>query len=189
MVCYTDDHMITSILEFFALGTFGFWLLCSLLSIVFIACLENESQWFPTVAVIAVTAIYWKPLAALGLTWQSIGLGILIYAAAGVAWSIYRWFRFVKFKADECRKTYGTSLTESQRSSLKRDISVSENKSRITGWIAYWPWSLVWNITGDFFKTIYENLQGIYQKITDKAVGDFTVNKEVVTDADRSWRK
>lgn len=183
--------MITSILEFFALGTFGFWLLCSILSVVFIACLENENQWFPTVVVLALGAIYWNPLAAIGLTWQSIGLGVLIYAAAGVLWSIYRWFRFVKSKADEFRRKYGSSLTDSQRRDLKSEISVSSNKSLITGWIAYWPWSLVWNITGDFFKTIYENLQGIYQKITDKALGGFAVEKEQVkeNDLDRGWRK
>jgi hypothetical protein len=33
---------------------------------------------------------------------------------------------------------------------------------------------LVWNITGDFFKTIYEQLQGVYQRIVDKALGGFS---------------
>jgi hypothetical protein len=166
--------MITSILEFFALGTFGFWVLCSLLSIVFIACIENENHWFPTCVLIALGAIYWKGLVALGLSWQGIAIGVVVYAAAGMVWSIYRWYRFVKEKAEDFRKRYGTSLTDSQRRDLKSEISVSSNKALITGWIAYWPWSLVWNITGDFFKTIYEQLQGVYQRIVDKALGGFS---------------
>jgi hypothetical protein len=165
--------MITAILEFFALGTIGFWILCSLLSIVFIACIENETHWFPTCALIALGAIYWKPLVALGLAWQGLAIGALVYVVAGMIWSIYRWYRFVKETADKYRQQYGNTLTDSNRSSLKSDISVSSNKALITGWIAYWPWSLVWNITGDFFKTAYEKLQKVYQGITDKALSGF----------------
>jgi hypothetical protein len=180
--------MITSILEFFALGTFGFWLLCSLLSIVFIACIENENHWLPTVASIALAAIYWKGFVALGMTWQGVAIGVLVYAVAGMVWSIYRWYRFVKEQAEDYRKRYGTSLTDSQRRDLKSDISVSSNKALITGWIAYWPWSLVWNVTGDFFKTIYEQLQGVYQRIVDKALGGFSVQEEKVETKDRYGR-
>lgn len=165
--------MITSILEFFALGTLGFWILATLASIIFIACVENENHWLPTTILVALTAVYWKSLAALGLSWQGLTIGIIVYAVAGMVWSIYRWFRFVKTQADDFRKRYGTSLTDSQRRDLRSEISVSSNKALITGWIAYWPWSLVWNVTGDFFKTIYEQLQGVYQKITDKALAGF----------------
>jgi hypothetical protein len=33
------------------------------------------------------------------------------------------------------------------------------------GWIAWWPWSLFWNLTQDFFTTIYDAMTGIYEKI------------------------
>lgn len=180
--------MITSILEFFALGTIGFWMLCSLVSVIFIACLENDNQWLPTMVSVALVAIYWKGFVALGMTWQGVAIGVLVYAVAGMLWSVYRWFRYVKEQAASYRQRYGVSLTDSQRRELKSEISVSDNKSRITGWITYWPWSLLWNIAGDFVKTIYEQLQGVYQRITDKALGGFTVQEEKVESKDRYGR-
>lgn len=165
--------MFTAILEFFALGTLGFWLLCSLISVIFIVALENENHWFPTCLTLAFGAVYWKALTTLALSWHALALGLLVYAVIGIVWSMFRWFRFVKAKADYFREQHGSSLTDSQRQDLAREIRASHNKSRITGWIAYWPWSLVWNLTGDFFKMIYEGLQGVYQKISDKAIGKF----------------
>jgi hypothetical protein len=165
--------MITSILEFFALGTLGFWILCSLISVIFIIALENENHWFPTCLTLAFAGIYWKALAGLALSWHAISLGILVYAVIGIVWSMFRWFRYVKSTADTYRKEHGDNLRASERSSLQREISATLNKSRITGWIAYWPWSMLWNLTGDFFKMIYEALQGVYQKISDRAMGKF----------------
>ncbi len=171
--------MITTILEFFALGTFGFWALCSVLSIVFIACIENENHWFPTLASVGLAAIYWKGFVALGVTWQGLALGALIYVVAGMIWSVYRWFRYVKENADYIRQTFGNTLSASKLADLKDKVSVINNKSRITGWIAYWPWSFVWNIIGDAVKTAFEWMQNIYQRITDHALGGFTVKSEV----------
>ena len=165
--------MITSILEFFALGTFGFWILCTLASVVFVACLENDNRWFPTVLTVALVGLYWKSLVLLAIGWKAIALGALVYVLAGVVWSLFRWFRYVKSTADEYRATNGSNLKDYQLRELKGSLSATRNKGRITGWIAYWPWSLVWNITGDTFKMIYENLQGVYQKISDRAIGSF----------------
>jgi hypothetical protein len=167
--------MITSILEFFALGTLGFWGLCVLVSIVFVACLENDNRWFPTIITIALAGLYWKSMVAFALGWKAILLFSLVYLLAGVAWSFFRWIRYVKEQADVWRKENGNTLKEYDLAMLKRKLDVSNNKGRLTGWIAYWPWSLVWNITGDFFTMVYENLQGAYQKIADRALGKFTV--------------
>lgn len=168
--------MITPILEFLAFGSLGFWILCSIVSAVFIACIEHENHWFPSCLVVIFAAVYWKAIAAFSLNWQSILLGVAVYAVLGVAWSMFRWTRFVKEKADYYRKQYGTKLDKSNRSCLASAIDATSNKSRITGWIAYWPWSLIWNLTGDVFKMLYETLQGVYQKISDRAVGKFDVD-------------
>ena len=165
--------MITSILEFFALGTLGFWLLCTLLSIVFIACIENDNSWFPTCAVVAFAAIYWKSFAVLAIGWPVVIIAALIYVCLGVLWSLFRWTRYVKAKGEEFREKHGNNLTDMARVDLKYAMSASHNKSRIISWIGYWPWSVLWNATGDFFKMLYEGLQGIYKKIADKEMAKF----------------
>lgn len=47
-----------------------------------------------------------------------------------------------------------------------------DHKSRILTWMAYWPWSMFWTMINDFvkrvFKTIYEEIQVLFQKISDK---------------------
>ena len=78
---------------------------------------------------------------------------------------------------------------------LEQSLEISGNKSRIIAWMVYWPWSLIWNVTGDFFTMIYETMMGVYQRIADKAVGKFLTEdepkkKDIVTDAetDKTYR-
>lgn len=159
--------MITTLFEFFALGTLGFWILISLISITFVACIENDHYTFPTILALAIGTIYWKPLMAF-VNWQSLAIGVLVYVVVGVLWSVFRWFRYVK----DLTNKYKKNPSESALSTLKYALDVSDNKSRITAWIAYWPWSLLWNIIGDLCVTVYEQIEGVYQKITDKALGN-----------------
>lgn len=165
--------MIQTILSFFALGAIGFWLLLSVASIILIATIENEHYKFPSWMMIILGLFYWKPIS--DINWRFLLLGICSYIAIGVLWSIFRWFRFVKITAESYRNKYGNTLLFSQLSSLKDDILVKNNKDRIIAWIVFWVWSLFWNITGDVFTTIFETLHGLYQNISNKATGGFTI--------------
>ena len=53
---------------------------------------------------------------------------------------------------------------------------VSANKSCITGWMTYWPWSVLWTIINDpvrrFYKWAYTHLRGLLQGMSDKAFKD-----------------
>lgn len=152
--------MITSIFEFFALGTLGFWILSAILSVVFIACIENDSRWFPTVVLVGLGLAYWKQLAALALGWQAVLIGVIAYTIIGVAWSFFRWYRYIQQAVKQDKNLNHGDYA----------ISVSHNANRITGWIAYWPWSMLWNLTGDFFTTISERLTSVYQNISKRVV-------------------
>jgi hypothetical protein len=133
-------------------------------------------------------AIYWKSIVA--LPWAVIGIAIGVFAIAGAIWSTFQWFRRVNTKARYYNEKYGSTLSESQMEQLKREVSASEHKALITGWIAFWPWDMFWTITGDFFNMIYDALAGVYQNISNRAVSKFTVvqpkkNKEgFVVDAE-----
>lgn len=179
--------MIEAFLTAIAFGTFWFWLIAAIASVIIIACVENEHYPTPSVVAIILGAIYWKQIAA--LPWSIIGIAIGVFAIAGAVWSIFQWFRRVQKVSARYHEKYGDTLTKEQMSDFKRETSASENKALITGWIAFWPWSVFWTITGDFFNMIYDALAGIYQNISNRAANSFTVEqpktkKEVVTDAD-----
>jgi hypothetical protein len=57
---------------------------------------------------------------------------------------------------------------------------VSENKSRITGWMTWWPWSGLWTLINDpirrFFNWAYDQLGGVLQAISDRAFKDIDID-------------
>ena len=161
-----------AILEFFALGTWGFWLLIAITSIVITALVENDRRIFPGFILASLAAAYFKDLTLLG--WQSLSLGVLGYCLIGAIWSFYRWHRYTSFTADSFSRTYGTQLTESRYADLSDCLSVAENKGCITTWIAYWPWSLIWNIFGDVLTAIFDSLRSIYRGIATRKLKQFT---------------
>ncbi len=182
--------MIETILTALAFGTVWFWIIAAITSVIFIASIENDHYSTPTITAIILGILYWKSIAAIG--WQTVGIFVGVYALVGVLWSVFKWYRHCQKIANSYRGSYGTSLTPSQQSELKGEMCVSDHKSRLTGWIAWWPWSLTWGLTGDFFNMLYETMVNSYQKIADSALRKFTVVepkvREVVTDADAPIR-
>jgi hypothetical protein len=165
--------MIETILTFFALGTLGFWILVAVASILFIASVENDHFTLPTIVLIALGIAYSKPFVELALDWRVVAMAGVGYVIIGIGWSLYRWFNHVREEAESYRIKYGSCLNENNRNSLKYSISASNNKQKIIGWIAYWPWSMTWNIVGDFFTLIYDSMRLAYQKIADRELSKF----------------
>ncbi len=180
--------MIESLLAALALGTIWFWIVLVIASVIIIACVENEHYPTPSVIAILLGIIYWKAIVA--APWQAIALVVGAFALIGAGWSTFQWFRRVQKKATKYRDDYGETLTEAQLKDLKEEVSASRHKALITGWIAFWPWDMFWTLTGDFFNMIYDALASVYQNISNRAVGKFTVaKKEVVTNDTNSYRR
>jgi len=167
--------MIESILAAIAVGTIWFWIITIIASVIIISCVENEHYPTPSVIAIILGLIYWKSIVA--LPWSVIALAVGIYAAAGAGWSILQWFRRVQKRVRYYSEKYGDSLDETRMEQLKMDVSASEHKAIITGWIAFWPWDLFWTLTGDFFNMIYDALAGVFQGISNRATGKFAVKQ------------
>jgi len=161
------------------------WILAVIASIIFIASIENDHYATPSITAIVLGIIFWPFLAAVGV--KTLIFIVAGYALAGVGWSLFKWHRYVNKVANKYREKCGTTLSKEQKSDLKREVSVSENKSRLTGWIAWWPWSLLWSLTGDFFNMLYDAMVNAYQKISNSALSKFDDEKpkrDVITDAD-----
>ena len=168
--------MIEAIMTALAFGTFWFWAIITIASIIIISCVEHEHYSTPSFVAIILGIVYWKPIMA--APWQTIAIVLVSYAIVGVIWSTYKWYRLVNKKAASYRERYGDVLTSDQKQELKSEITVSHHKSRLIGWISFWPWSLAWAVTGDFFNMLYDSMVHIYQGIVDRALGGFVVEED-----------
>jgi hypothetical protein len=125
--------------------------------------------------------------------------GVLGYIVAAGVWAMIQWrfFFLPKLfdKYDDYRASWlkRNSLTTmpadpTTRSKFKDDMarnmgdindlrSVSQNKGRITGWMVYWPFSIVGTFFGDFlhrlFASIYKLLAGSMQRISDNRASKY----------------
>ena len=180
--------MIETFLAAFAFGTFWFWLLATIASVIIISCVENEHYPTPSIVAILLGVVYWKAIVA--APWHVIALVAGVFVLCGLLWSVFKWFRHVNKTVAEYREEHGTELSENQMRDLKNDLSVSQHKAMVTAWIAFWPWSVLWSLTGDFFNMLYDAMTNIYQKITNHGLSKFSVQKkEIVTDSEPPSRR
>jgi hypothetical protein len=167
-----------SILLFFAFGTWGFWLLALALSVVYTIATERDIHALAIVGTLIAAGLGWKSLVALGaIAWPFLLIGIGAYLLIGGVWSVFRWFKYCRDFVtknpyqgvnDYSEGGNGRKLTAQEYFSKK--LRPSEHKSRLIGWIAYWPWSLIWNIVGDTLTAIYDALANVYQKTADAVI-------------------
>ena len=158
-----------------------FILLCITEFIILCICSENKSWWISLISICATFAIVhlWIYKGSL-LTIKDYVLNnplqileyIGLYVVAGIVWSFYKWYVYLK-KNVEKLKERGTKSTN-----FKKDYSnifdASENKESIIAWMIYWPFSAFWYIISDpitkFYKWLFEKFSGIYENITNSVL-------------------
>lgn len=120
-----------------------------------------------------------------------------VYVVVGVIWSFIKWFSFLMSFRDRFRQqkraflaTKGTinseSVSSEQMVEFKQWMDVnyvdydlrsmerpkaSKNKSRITGWMAFWPLSLIGTLINDpirrLFDWMFKSFRAAYEKMAD----------------------
>lgn len=95
------------------------------------------------------------------------------YFPIGIAWSFFRWWHVLKDKGAELLK-YRSHYSDPNRWTeyVKSHMpTASNNKSSITCWITYWPFSvasyLLVDILCDIGNWIYSLISGLYQRLAD----------------------
>jgi hypothetical protein len=159
---------------------------------------DDESPLLATICVIAALVALqlcgipvWQYVAAHPV---NIAYGLLAYLATGTAWSIVRWYlytkdqfhRYEEFKIKFLRShnifidVIPDALKDEFAEAFRWRIGgfvfhpqVTENKSRIYMWMAYWPWSMLWTVLNRpikaAFNFIYSEIRSLLQKISDHA--------------------
>lgn len=195
-------------LALFAFGTWAFWLLFGVASILLIAALEYERGGLATLTILTALGILYFFGEGSNLlrvivdhwTW------IVGYFLAGVFYSYGKWALFshnAKEVVQDLRARFLREihdlpdgevpanlkyewmqyLRQSSIDPLKMIPQARDHKRRIVRWMTYWLWSLVWTLLDDIvkkiFRLIYEKLQAAYQATTDWLWAD--LNRDLLT--------
>ena len=82
-----------------------------------------------------------------------------------------------KARADFDRFTAAVERPVAAHPKRPSDSYARENKGRIMGWIAHWPFSMVGSVLGDFLtrivKSIYNVLSDLYDRMANHVFKDF----------------
>lgn len=166
--------MIESILAFFGLPIV---LICLAVffSVVYIVATEKDTHGFAIFVTIVAALIYYKYIIAFFANWQLSLLCIIAYGVIGGLWSIWRWMKYCKKTVEEDTNSSwkwegDKRVTVPPDEYFKQILAPSKHKSRLISWIVYWPWSMVWNVLGDFFTGIYDFLSNIYERVSSAVI-------------------
>jgi hypothetical protein len=172
----SDHHFMATIAAFFAIGAVGFYLFLLFLSVVFTTAVQNDKgvgYFFATIVALFGALMYHTYVFAFVLNWKLFVACFLAYGIAGGVWSVFRWFRYCRHVVlenpyDQAAQYKQEAYTPEQYYASK--LKSRDHKSQLTSWIVFWPWSLVWNFTGDFFTGIYESLANVYEKVSQSVI-------------------
>lgn len=162
-------------------GAVGWWLVLVAGLITLLLLTEHGRYRWTGVTVFALSAFLQFAAGINILGWiaaNPLGFVVLVlgYAAIGVVYSLAKWrLSFLRqarerlddfiarYKADVARKgSQSQAVSTDQERFVERmgwnwnSVRVRYNKARISAWIAYWPWSLLWTLIDDPFRKLGE---------------------------------
>jgi len=180
------------LLEFLAVGTWGFWVLLAIASITMSEMLDHDSPGYATVVALVTAAVIvffggFNPISWIKANPTDFGLYAVGYFVAGTLWSVFKWYFWllnIRRKIMEYKAVYPLATrSDLYNEGLPTDFppQVSKYKSRILGWMMLWPASMVWTVINDpvrhIFEWIYDHIGGGMQAISNRVFRDVTLSK------------
>lgn len=185
-----------------------FWVFLAAWIVISFAFVEAEVAVLPGIAFAAFIGLTqaFTHMNPIGLIVENKGYVVafaLLYLVVGMFWSMFKWYLFSKKKFEDLkvkllaflkREGLGTDtsikLTPEQKVKWDnyrdfRDVIplVTSNKARIMGWMAYWPFSCIFFLFSDLFRSVFEAIYyqvgGFFQRITDRIYSG--VNKDILS--------
>lgn len=176
-----------------------FWIFLAAWIILSFAFVENEIAVLPGIAFAAFIGLTqaFTHMNPLGLIVENKGYVVafaLLYLVVGMFWSMFKWYLFSKRSFEKLNEKFkgflvsaglGTDtsikLTDEQKAKWKTYQGygdkvtiplVTQNKAKIMGWMAYWPFSCIFFLFSDLFRSVFESIYyqiaGFFQAITDR---------------------
>ena len=162
------------------------WYIIAFTAVVYVlmtVAVENEYGFAATICLIGYLAVLqlFFGVDVLGFVKTfpiHLACAAIVYVLCGLGWSIFKWYWYVTKEVDKLKERYPKDYetkTKTWLEALERYVpKPNSEKTRIIGWMGYWPLSLVWFLVDDIVKEIfnwlYYRFAAIYQKITDAAI-------------------
>lgn len=180
--------------SFFLMSGWLFWAFVILLVIAETVATEAESLGVAftllVTGVVVLTLFSDADIGGVVLRHPLLAVCVIpVYFAAGICWSFLKWRGVIidsaeKFEAEkpgllkrfEDRSNKGDSFPQWLRSyGYAYPPSAAKNKERITTWIAFWPFSLLWSLftyPRRLAVFLYKQLVATFQKMSEAAFAD-----------------
>lgn len=179
-----------------------FWFIVTGLFVIWFLYGVNEDSLAATTWCIVLYTLFLQFLAGVDIiayvTSNPLAIlsGTLLYFMLGLLWSVFKWHLFVSHEAAHLRQLKKeflakknlevSAIPDALIEEFKRSVSfsnlcvyrpsVTQNKERITCWVAYWPMSIIWFVLDDFVKNmaeaIYDRMASTYQSVLDRNYRD-----------------
>jgi hypothetical protein len=162
-------------LTFLAFGTLWYWLFLSVAVLIGIICVEaTESGGGATVTLIISLVLFGniRDYRALLQDPSRLIVFLAIYFAAGIGWSLLKWYFFVrKSLNDYLDKTRTGDMYFKPSSVAAWQPQASQHKGDIIRWMSYWPLSIVGTMFTDVISKLWNHIfyafRNLFQKISD----------------------
>lgn len=154
--------------ELLQIGTWLFWVAILIVSCFIFAAEGADRKGNAILAVVLFTLAFGAPILQVlhAFTVTQIFLFLGAYIAIGGLWSLFKWWLHCKRVREEIASLgQATTIPTWQIQKLRDKLTVSQNKSRLTFYIAFWPWSMAWSGMRDFFEGMYNRLRAKYERI------------------------
>jgi hypothetical protein len=191
--------------EFIAFGGVIFWSIAAVVALVLAVQVENKHSWWAGITLAGffafLIAFTNTPIVETIKTHpEYVFYGILVYLVGAAVWATIKWRYFflpaLFERYNEVRQTFlnRRGLKEMPadpqiRQEFKEDYTyrsvdidhnrqVSHNKARITGWMIFWPFSLIGTFVADFlyrvFTNMYHALAAWFQRMSDTQARNYS---------------
>jgi hypothetical protein len=165
--------------EFLLVSGWLFWIVIGLSLILDTIIIANDEQIPAAIfasAVIAATILFTD--AAKGVSVQVVVVCALAYVVIGIIWSVWKWYGFVRKSYYSLKQRWDTTAHKTYNTFTDyikdKRPSASENKQLIVGWMAFWPFSILWWVLTwprKLFIELFDYLRNLYDRITDQVWG------------------
>lgn len=141
---------------------------------------EENAGWaiFLTVGAMVGTALFTDALVGVKLAYLASGLAA--YVLVGIIWSFKKWYSFVVETLRTLRARYNDSGYVNKKApgnetfegyAKEKQPLAAQNKQRIVGWMALWPFSMSWWVLTwprHAFVWAYNRLSTVFDRISAK---------------------
>lgn len=122
----------------------------------------------------ALIGLYLFTDAFTGIRWPILAIGTFGYFLIGVIWAFFKWYRYIIKSLKDFKTIWDQHPDPNSTFEIykkNRKPTAANNKSRITGWISLWPFSMGW--WGLTFPRraavwLYDRLSTVFDRIATK---------------------